>query len=224
LFTGRQVTAPPVFEGLTPGMPLLAARVLFPQLPDDDYVAASVPNLKFRILARYGWVDTLTIDVQQPGAHPNLNDLAEMATEQWGRAEGASQPHWFGPDLRARIVGSMMLFEPWRTAEAFIRDDVPRLRGLLDQPSSRIKEVFEGARAQDDGFETYLVPLKWTNMIRVGIHVRAGRVAHIELTLEHSDDTPALIGALGQPEQLKNLRRFTLRSKSPKEPPVSRKK
>lgn len=120
LWTGKRVTVPPVFQGLEPGMPLLAARVLFPQLPDQTRVPANVPNLRFDIVGGSEIVDALTVRVVQPTARPNLVDLRGQLTAQWGPPSDPT-PCWVAPTLRACLKGSTLAFEARQSANRAVK-------------------------------------------------------------------------------------------------------
>lgn len=154
LFAGQAPTVPPAFEGLAPGMPMLAAKVLFPSLNRTQILPSRVANLRLQVLGDTERVTGLLIKSLDPQAAPSGADLRALATARWGEGiaskddSGQRLTFWHAPGLRAchrqNLDGTgEILFDAWQPIAAFIDAPLTRLRGLLGKPLSAARAAFE---------------------------------------------------------------------------------
>lgn len=170
LFTGTEPTVPAAFEGLMPGMPLLAARVLFPQLPDDQIVKAPYAGLRFTIYIIGEQVHRLgiqTLDAAPAGARlralmvkqwsagaPTKDDSGRVLRVWHAPKTGVRAIHRTEPDGRAHVF-----FDAYMPLSVLTEETLPLLRAQIGRTAAQVIDAIDGATRVDEGVEVRMPAL-----------------------------------------------------------------
>lgn len=164
LFAGETPAMPAIFEGLMPGMPLLAARVLFPQLPDDQVIRAPYAGLRFTVYITGEQVSRLgiaTLDSAHGGAK-----LRALMANQWQPGvrtkddSGRVLTLWHAPKTGLRVMhqsepdGSAHVFFDAFTPLSTLTDTLlPLLQAQIGRTPAQVVDAIDGAVIVEDGVE-----------------------------------------------------------------------
>lgn len=170
LFVGDRPTVPPAFEGVTPDMPMVAAKVLIPSLNQRQIVNAPFANLRLQVLGDAERVFSLSVESVAPDVEPSGAALRALMVERWGPGEQTKDDSrqvltiWHGDGLRVRhrqnIEGTAtILFDRFMTIEQFVEGPFMALRGALGKPLDAARRGFEFTAERDGGVEILLPAL-----------------------------------------------------------------
>ncbi|MGK0358961.1 MAG: hypothetical protein ACI9U2_001255 [Bradymonadia bacterium] len=170
LFAGAAPTVPALFEGLTPGMPLLAARVLFPQLPGDQVIPAPYADLRFTVYITGEQVSRLgiaTLDSAHGGAK-----LRAFVANQWQDGvrtkddSGRVLTLWHAPKTGLRVMhqaepdGSAHVFFDAFTPLSTLTDTLlPLLQAQIGRTPAEVLDAIDGAVIVEDEVKVLLPAL-----------------------------------------------------------------
>ena len=171
-----------------PGMPLLVARVLFPQLPGNQVISAPYAGLRFTVYITGEQVSRLGIKTLK-GA-PAGAELRTLLVNQWQAGTQVKDDSarvltvWHVPQTGLRVIhqaeadgSAHVFFEAFTPLSKLTGVTLPTLQAQIGRTPAQVVEAFEGAVLADAGVAVPLPALAFGQAVTARLIVGEGDAA-----------------------------------------------